>query len=248
MAGEFSEGLLYPPSSFPKEVRLWPDNKLTLLSDKTNHLLFSPEFGKAPRAIILVTGYPERAGMLADSSGTTLEGFFGQANEEISMAQVYTGSIFPRPVSDLSYYLKHALEEAGDSTKIDLVVYSAGAISLKGIPEKCFDRIDSLTFVSPLVGRKGVRQDSRYSRKWVRALMRIAGIPKTDDYAKSIDPLIKNLQKRGKPINVVLGEKDELIDNEAVEKLFKDNFPDVPITTNPRTHAATIEEILTPIR
>lgn len=228
MNGEFSEGLFQP--------------------DGKNHLLSSENFGKTPKAVILVTGYPEGPNELAKSSKATLDAFFEKANEKTSMAQVYTGSLFPGPIRDLPEHLKHALDKAGDSTRIELVVYSAGAMSLIGLPEEYFDRIDSLTFISPLVGQESIREDSSY--RHARFLMRpFAGIPNIDSYRKSITPLIKNLQERGRPINVILGEKDGLINNESVQKLFQDKFPDVPITItiNPRGHAATVEEVLTPV-
>ncbi|MDD5147749.1 MAG: hypothetical protein PHV63_04365 [Candidatus Daviesbacteria bacterium] len=237
-----------PPGN-PEQVRLWG---IDLLFDKANHVLYSLELGQTPRLLILVTGYPEGKGELANSAGVTLEGFFKQANNEIAMAQVYTGSRYnPRQIVNLSKYLKHTLDIVGNSTPVDLVVYSAGAMSLTGIPQEYFDRINSLTFISPVVEVGSIKKvsESKYARFLKGVLKKITGIPSINEYFKSITPLIEDLQQRSRSVNLILGEKDDVVNNGDVQKAFHDHFAHVPITftINSRNHATTVEEVLTPV-
>lgn len=226
MSGEFSEGLFQP--------------------DGKKHFLPSENFGKTPKAVILVTGYPEGPNELAKSSKATLDAFFEKADEETAIAQVYTGNVFrPSDLSRLPEYLQYALDKAGNS-RINLIVFSAGALSLMNLPEEYWQRIDSLTLISPLVGKGGIRDDnitSNFYRFAVFLTNPVTKIPTTDEYLKSIAPLVNNLREQGKPVEVILGEKDELINSRFVQKLFQEKFPGISIAIKPRGHAPSVDEI-----
>ena len=227
MAGEFSDTPISPDNL--------PERRLS----RENHLLASENFGQAPKAVVVTTGWPEEENEWAQSTKQALNTLFGKANSEMAIAQVYIGRN-PRDIFRLSGqdgYLAHALREAKDS-KVDLVVFSVGAQALWGLPPDTFKNINSLIIVSPFLGKEGLQS------WWRRKMTSLLRLPEARNYCAQIAPLIEHLAAEGKPVILSLGKQDHLIDNNCVRNLFSQNFPNVPVHTEERGHAPTEEQLL----
>lgn len=224
------------PFSRPEqETQLPPETR----HDEAHHLLCSENFGKTPKAVILVTGFPEEANELAHSNNSNLSELFAKAGEQTTIAQVYIGLDWRDLIGrkKLKRNLHFALEQAGDC-QIKLVVLSAGALSLeKELPEKYCRKIVSLTLFSPLAGTAAVRGPQIF-----KGIASIA-FPTTEKYQDSLSPLVNRLILEGKPVRLILGKEDKFINSEAIKKEFGRRFPRMEISVRKRGHAPSPEEI-----
>lgn len=212
--------------------------------DAKYHLLASSNFRAegVQRTRLIVTGMPEGANKISDSANAYLDDFFRQQNAETAYGQIYAPFVLGN-WSRYRDYLEHALESAG--RPVDLLVYSAGAFSLLGLPEKYWGAIRSLTFASPLVGRDALTKGQGGAQRIMAALIG-SRLPTADAYISSIDGLLERLLADGVSVKVSLGSLDTLLDNRVIADAFQRYNSErtrIPVETVDRPHGLTAGQV-----
>ena len=215
--------------------------------DPEHHLFCTITFGQAPVAVTIVTGIPEGANELARSTGSGMDWFFAQANEDTGVAQVYVGS---RPADILRVFrrlppwFRYALQQAAGAKEIHIAVFSAGVFALSAFRdlstepfERISARLQSLTLASPFLGTDCVASPA------LRSVVRLLGFPSTAQTLDAIAPLIENLQAQGRPVRAILGQEDPVIDGKRARDALQHRFLDTSIVVKPRQHAPSPEEL-----
>jgi hypothetical protein len=128
---------------------------------------------------------------------------------------------------------------------VDLLVYSAGAISLMGLSKEFWGDIRSLTFVSPLVGREAFSPGSDPVKKMMAVLLG-SRLPPADKYMSSIDELLEHLMAAGVTVRVNLGSGDTLLDNTVIADRFSRYNAErtrIPVEIADRPHGMTASQV-----
>lgn len=203
--------------------------------DTLHNSLFTPEYANENNTQphrLLVTGYPEEAGMIVSSNPKqTLDDYFLVSNEQ--RAQVALGANPFKLKERAQNNLQYALEIS--SQPVDLIVYSAGALSLMNLPEQYWEKIKSITFVSPMIG-SDVIQDGVF-----KYLATVLGIPDSQTYLQNISPVLRHLQNLKKPLSLFVGAEDEILNSTQIVQSFQGPSP--TYTDPKRHHAISAQEI-----
>jgi hypothetical protein len=228
-------------------VHHYPPNTSHETHQPSRHLLHTHYLKTACRVVLIATGVPEGPNELAQSEGYTLDSLFARADEGTAVAQVYVG---PRPLDILRVsqrmpsWLRHALLQAKGAEQIHISAMSAGVVALwafRDLPADLFrrtaGRVSSLTLASPFLGTGCARHAV------VRLLARLLGFPSTSAVLDSIAPLVESLLERQRPVQVNLGDRDQLIDHEVAAAAFSARFPAASLIVRPRRHGPPPEEL-----
>ncbi len=224
-----------------------PPNTSADTLDMQHHLLYSSNYGKTDRAVIVVTGIPEGQNELARSEGYTLEPLFAKVDDETAVAQVYIGGKV-LDVLDvrrrLPGHFEHGLRKAARTQEIHVSAVSAGMFALaafKDMPAEAFLRIStqvqSLTLASPFAGTDCIGNTA------LRMTAHLLGFPSTEEALDSIARIIDSLLESGRVVRVNLGQQDQLIDSEAAAAAFSQRFPGASIVLKSRRHGPPQEEL-----
>jgi hypothetical protein len=168
--------------------------------------------------------------------GSTLDDFFRQHDHQTACGQVWA----PTPSGSWAGYrrsLEHAL--LASHAPVDLVVYSAGAMALMGLPSEAWGRIRSLTFASPLTG-------ANVLPKGFSAAVAAILFPSTDRYMRSIAGLLDRLRAEGATVRVSLGGRDTVLDNARIAAQFSRYDPggrQIQIEIIDRPHGMTALDV-----
>lgn len=211
--------------------------------EPVHHLLRSNNWGMTRTAVLLVTGIPEEANELSRTEGTYLDTLFGRADEQTAVAQVYVGG----KVGDilgvaqrLPAHLRYAWGLLGNTDKVHVATFSAGALALRALaemPEAERSRVHSLTLASPLLGKDCARSPS------LRWLARGLSLPMMAQYLDAIAPLVEGLLAQERPVRVAFGQRDPLIASDPGAEAFRGRFPQASVEVKPRAHAPAAEEL-----
>jgi hypothetical protein len=212
--------------------------------DSRNHLLASSNFQseEVKRTRVIVTGMPEGPNKVSDSTNSYLDDFFAEQNQETACGQIYAPNLLGN-WARYRDYLEHTLGHARGP--VDLLVYSAGAISLMGLSKEFWGDIRSLTFVSPLVGREAFSPGSDPVKKMMAVLLG-SRLPPADKYMSSIDELLEHLMAAGVTVRVNLGSGDTLLDNTVIADRFSRYNAArtrIPIEIADRPHGMTASQV-----
>jgi len=224
-------------TSFSPEARL-PENTI---HDKEHHLVYTDNLSTASKAIILVTGYPEGPGILADlKPKQTLSEIFSLAQEnQTAFIQTYLG---PNPLAlkKLPANINKALELI-EGKQTNLTVFSFGAQSLRNlqIPET----INQLTLISPVISPDCLQ--SKFTSLAVKALSKTLSVPSATEYHQNISSLINHVQTHPQfKLNLVLGTKDTIANSEKIKKILLSIFPKITLHEKNRDHVPPNNELV----
>lgn len=206
--------------------------------DTPHHFLYSENWGEetVKKRWLIVTGSPEGPNRLSDAEETTLGELFEKASPDLAVGQVWTGFDLGPSLKNNRFYLREGLARAGGS-KINLIVFSAGALSLFDLPEELREKVSAITFVSPEVGRDSAKG------KLSQAMAQGLGAVSTEQYFDNVSSFIVDLRNRNLPVRVVLGQKDDIIDTQFVASQFKKRFG-IEAEWVDRGHAPSPSEVI----
>jgi len=181
----------------------------------------SLNFQTAPNSVVFVTGFPEGAGEYAGEK--KIYSLMKKiVDSGAGFLQLYMGKKIAK-IKKNSENLQKALKLTKEKKNVTLVLFSAGALSIKNI--EIPDNIKRIVFVSPVIGKEIIRHKKKWKEEIeVQVMILLFSIPKIKRYFESIEPLVQRAKEKNIEVEVILTDKDGLLKQKETENAFKEYF------------------------